>query len=420
MLRSASPGLRARIALSLVELVVVVGILGILISLLFPAIQYMREAANRTTCANNLKQIGTALYVYYGNSGHFPPGSVSSPYYPGSPVPPDGVPYGNTNPGIGALPFLLPYLDEDNLYQEVPPVLFDSQANFPQWAYAFSPLDSTAFNMFNATGVPPWSLTHLRVFECPSTNNTAPFSSNAMWTGVIDLVYCAPSSATMYWNGQPYWAPVPGGTVTNTTGWQDYLPPTSPGFTGPNVANMGCTNYMANGGTIGQCNPTETLQSFLGNGYNNTPGFACPGLPYGTAPYATLANVPALPMPKYAGPFGINTQTQISQITDGASRTIAFCETLGGLQFSDGSTDRRLSWVAGMACPTIGGNQTTPILAPSISSNHSGVSNFLWCDGSVRPIAKAVLPAFDSLPSSWYAFQAAAGMTDGQPANVDE
>jgi prepilin-type processing-associated H-X9-DG protein len=215
-----------------------------------------------------------------------------------------------------------------------------------------------------------------------------------------------------------YYAVNPGGTTSSTYCWLDTLPPTTPGFAGPNIANMGFTNYVANGGTLGQCNPSETLQSFLDFHYNSTPAPWIFPLPYGVPPYTTLANVPTLAMARYVGPFGINTQTQMSDLTDGASRTLAFCETLGGQQFPDGSMNAHISWVAGMACPTVGGNQATST-ALSISSNHRGVSNFLWCDGSVRPIRKTDLPAFDALPSSWYAFQAAAGMRDGQPFDLD-
>jgi prepilin-type N-terminal cleavage/methylation domain-containing protein/prepilin-type processing-associated H-X9-DG protein len=103
---------RQRFGFTLIELLVVIAIIAILIGLLLPAVQKIREAAARMQCSNNLHQIALAAHNYHDANNNFPPAGIFGP-----PTKPGCGPGYNSGPSTSGLFYLLPYIEQDNLYK---------------------------------------------------------------------------------------------------------------------------------------------------------------------------------------------------------------------------------------------------------------------------------------------------------------
>jgi prepilin-type N-terminal cleavage/methylation domain-containing protein len=195
---------------TLVELLVVIAIIGVLVALLLPAVQAAREAARRMQCSNNLKQIVLSAHNFHDTYKRFPPGVLSTPPRGQRFTPPSA----GTNQYIGTLPYLLPYMELDNIHQQMPKDLFEVNKSFPAWW----------------TNGPTWAMaqTKIGLFLCPS----ADAYRNTEGTSASLHTFLDTAASPPQLTAEMIWFSIGGGGL-----------------------NLGRTNYLGCAGVIGNADP---------------------------------------------------------------------------------------------------------------------------------------------------------------------
>ena len=150
MIRSLPSPRRRESAFTLIELLVVIAIIAVLIGLLLPAVQKVREAAARSQCQNNLKQLGLALHNYHDVYGKVPPGGRGPAHFIGPP--------GAESNHCWAYR-LLPFVEQQNLFQNDQPNLPGYYWGMPAFAQQY-PLHYQAIT------------TPLKIYRCPVSRHS--------------------------------------------------------------------------------------------------------------------------------------------------------------------------------------------------------------------------------------------------------
>ncbi len=153
----------ARAAFTLVELLVVIAIIGVLVALLLPAVQAAREAARRSQCSNNLKQLGIGMHNFHDTHNQFPKNFYQS-----------GA---NAWESLSAHYKILPYIEQNNLYESI-------DANFTNWG------------LVSGT----YLKAKIKTFICPSA---PPAPSSGSWSGPgSNYGWCSGSSVVTNWGSE--------------------------------------------------------------------------------------------------------------------------------------------------------------------------------------------------------------------------
>lgn len=149
---------QSKSAFTLIELLVVIAIIGVLVGLLLPAVQQAREAARRSSCGNNLKNLALGCHNFENVNGNFPPGA-----------------HNDDNVCVGWAFYILPYIEQNTIYDDVASKILAQQVTekrlLPKGGYGLTSLDSnTAWNRsFYTSRAGNTAKITLSVFSCGSS-----------------------------------------------------------------------------------------------------------------------------------------------------------------------------------------------------------------------------------------------------------
>jgi prepilin-type N-terminal cleavage/methylation domain-containing protein len=345
---------RKKMGFTLIELLVVIAIIAVLMGLLLPAVQKVREAAARSSCQNSLRQLGIAAQNYHSAHGSLPPGSNVSPNSRGPFGGAYNYPPPYAGPYTGCIAYLLPFFEQGNVYNEIlrqtatafgangdPYAAFHLNTTMGAWSDSYPPM--VPGGPSGLIAFCPAATTNLKLLKCPSDN--------------VDVALA--------------YGPIDGIWVTNGGLWINLMyDPNGINYTAPNQnTNLpGRCNYVGNGGAA------------LGMYESN-----------------------------YSGPLTESSQTKLINILDGTSNTLLFGETLGGASY--GQRDLALTWMGAGNMPSDWDLQE-PANWWNYSSRHIGIVQFCFADGSVRGVSK-VGPDTNWYSQRWFQFIGLSGMSDG-------
>ena len=373
---------------TLIELLVVIAIIGILMAMLLPAVQQVREAARRTDCANRLRQISIAIHNFHDSNKRLPPGLLGTPGVPDFTnfITPTFHPNIDDAQGTSALGLVQPFMELNTLYEQMEPIAYDMYTFLHEYLDPMGTFDDPSDDlpyydsemMESSFDIPDTDImlaTIVPNFECPSDDiNAVIIDRTDTWATAFNI-------------SRASYQPVVVGT-TDDTFWGGYVVWFDDGTV---VAR---TNYVS---CIGAHGHTQTPEKSVWRGCMTT-----------------------------------RARVTLETISDGSSKTIMLAESVGSIW--DSQRSNCLCWFKGAtaqarglvpfyqnrrvdADPTDGINEETLTMLGTakfaslfgFGASHPAGVNIGFADGSVHNLNRAIF--WETL------YQLASARDGGTPIN---